>query len=426
MTLARPPIPTVVMQHVEEAAHLRHVRSVLVRAPHVRLLQLGRLDERIAAHLDGIAVAGAYGAGLVQQALERPGAGEIFTATVGAIADRDAERLDRLLAITEALPASRAGLLSAFGWVSAADLTGVTRSLLAAPNAWRREVGLATCAMHGVDPKGALDAALREGDAALRARALRVAGACGRRDLADACLAALADGDARWRAEAAWSALLLGHRAQALGALESQALDDSVDMRVRLTAWRALLKVAPPPRAHALLAPLARDAAQVRLLIQGIAIAGDPHLVPWLIAQMEDLRLARLAGEAFSFITGLDLAALDLERKPPEGVQFGPTDDPDDDDVAMDEDDSLPWPDPDKIGAWWQAHGHRFAPGTRYFMGAPPSSLHCLGVLKTGFQRQRMAAAEYLSLLQPGTPLFNVAAPAWRQQRLLPMMGSQT
>ena len=160
----------------------------------------------------------------------------------------------------------------------------------------------------------------------------------------------------------------------------------------------------------------------MRLLIQGIGVAGDPHYVPWLIQLMQDLKLTRLAGESFSLITGLDLAYLDLERRPPENVELGPNDDPNDDDVAMDEDDSLPWPDPEKIAAWWQANGPRFAPGTRYFMGEPPSPAHCLGVLKTGFQRQRIAAAEYLCLMKPGTPMFNTAAPAWRQQRLLAQM----
>ena len=51
--------------------------------------------------------------------------------------------------------------------------------------------------------------------------------------------------------------------------------------------------------------------------------------------------------------------------------------------------------------------------------GELPTPAHCLQVLATGYQRQRLAAAEHLSLLTPGTPLFNVAAPAWRQQRLL-------
>ena len=128
------------MQHVEEAAHLHGVRSMLVRAPHVRLLHLGRFDERIAAHLDGVAVAGAYGSGLAIQAMDRPGSGEVFVATVGAIEDRDSARLDRLLAIAEALPAARAGLLSALGWVSAAALKGITQELLTShPSPWRRK-----------------------------------------------------------------------------------------------------------------------------------------------------------------------------------------------------------------------------------------------------------------------------------------------
>jgi uncharacterized protein (TIGR02270 family) len=160
----------------------------------------------------------------------------------------------------------------------------------------------------------------------------------------------------------------------------------------------------------------------VRLLIHCIDIADEQHYLPWLIQQMQDLKLSRLAGESFSYITRLDLAYLDLERKPPEGVDFGPNDDPNDDNVAMDEDDGLPWPDVEKISNWWQAHGQRFAPGTRYFMGEPPSTAHCLDVMKNGYQRQRMAAAVYLCLLKPDTPLFNCAAPAWRQQRLLAQM----
>jgi hypothetical protein len=58
--MERAPLTAVVQQHAEEAAMLRHVRSVLVRAPHIKLLQLRRLDERIAAHLDGLAVAGRW------------------------------------------------------------------------------------------------------------------------------------------------------------------------------------------------------------------------------------------------------------------------------------------------------------------------------------------------------------------------------
>ena len=412
-------VPAVLWQHTEDAATLRNTRTFLVSAPHVKLHQLRRLDDRLAAHLDGLAVAGEYGSKLAAAALDRPGRGEAFTATVRAIEDRDVLGLDKLLAIAEAVPDSLSGVISAFGWVSAANLRGITKSLLDSPNPLRRQVGLAACGMHQVDPGTVVDAALNDDDAALRARALRLIAHLGQVDKVSVCMGAIADEYARCAFEAARAAALLGNRIGSVVALLAFASAPG--------PWRArglglLLKLQEPEDAHATLTALAPDPASIRLLIQGIGTAGDPHYVPWLIQQMQDLKLSRLAGESFSYITGLDLAYLDLERKPPDGVDFGPNDDPNDDNVAMDGDDGLPWPDVEKISSWWQAHGQRFTPGARYFMGEPPSTAHCLEVLKNGFQRQRMAAAIYLCLLKPGTPLFNCAAPAWRQQRLLAHM----
>jgi uncharacterized protein (TIGR02270 family) len=413
------PIPVVVYQHNEGSAALRNTRGVLVRAPQVKLHHLRRLDDRLAAHLDGLAIAGEHGAEFALAALESPGRGEVFTATVRAIEERDADGLDKLLAIAEAVPDSRAGLISAFGWVSAPTLRGITKMLLESPNAFRRQVGLAACAMHQVDPGAVLVGALKDGDAGLRARALRVAGERGAVGLLPDCLNAMTDADPPCAFEAARAATLLGESVASVAALRTIA---AAPGPWRTRALGLVLRLLTPASAQAELKALSQDPASVRLLIRAIGVAGDPHYVSWLIQQMHDLKLMRLAGESFSLITGLDLADLDLDRKPPENIELGPNDDPDDANVAMDEDDSLPWPDPEKIAAWWQVNGSRFASGTRYFMGEPPSPAHCLGVLKTGFQRQRIAAAEYLCLIKPGTPMFNTAAPAWRQQRLLAQM----
>jgi uncharacterized protein (TIGR02270 family) len=420
-TAIRSPIPVVIQQHADDVAMLRNTRTVLVSAPHVKLHQLGRLDDRLAAHLDGLAVAGKYGSKLAATARESPGTGEAFTATVRAIEDRDVLGLDKLLAIAEAVPESLSGVVSAFGWVSADSLRGITKSLLDSPSPLPRQVGLAACEMHQANPGAAVVAALGDANPALRARALQVVGNLGLVDHLLACTDALADEDACCAYHAARSGVLLGNRGASVSALHRIA---SAPGCWRSRALGLLLKLQSPTDAHATLTALAQDPACIRLLIQGIGTAGDPHYVPWLIQQMQDSKLSRLAGESFSYITGLDLAYLDLERKPPEGVDFGPNDDPNDDNVAMDEDDGLPWPDVEKVSSWWQANGQRFAPGTRYFMGEPPSAAHCLDVLKNGFQRQRMAAAIYLCLLKPGTPLFNCAAPAWRQQRLLAKMGA--
>ncbi|MBX3622954.1 MAG: TIGR02270 family protein [Rhizobacter sp.] len=419
-TLARPINPIVVSQHVEDAASLRAVREVLVAAPHVKLLHLGRTDERLAAHLDGLAVAGADAVQMARAGLATPGIGQVFTCAVLAIEQRDMGQVERLLALTGSVPHAERALASAFGWVSPAKLRGLTTPLLRSASPAARRLGLASCALHGVDPGDALVDALKADDPGLRQRALRAAAQLGRTDLLPACLAALADDAPGVAHAAAWAALLLGERSRAIEALSAEARAPGP---AAAAALAQVLKVLSPDAAQTLLRPLAKAPGASRALIGGIAVSGDPVFVPWLLKQMADAKLTRLAGEAFSMMTGLDLAYLDLDRKPPEGEVFGPNDDPADAAVALDEDESLPWPDPDRLAAWWQAHGTRFQPGTRYFVGEPPSVAHCLQVLKTGFQRQRIAAAEYFCLLKPGTPLFNVAAPTWRQERQLAKMG---
>lgn len=415
-------LDVVVRQHVEEAAHARTVRSILVRAPHVRLLNLSRLDERIAAHLDGIAVAGAHGARLCREALAPPGVGAVFAAAVRAIEARDPAQLHSLLAIAHDSPEGRRGVLSAFGWVSGASLRGITKTLLESDDPWHREVGIAACAMHRVDPGAALLQRMIDDpvDVSLTLRALRAAMALGLTGLLDACTAlARSKRTPPIPDAAAHAALVLGGRLAAVEAMRARATRAGEERSAALSSW---LKLAPNEEAQAALKALHADPASTRTLIRAIGVAGDPHHVPWLIARMDDLGLARLAGESFSLITGLDLASLDLDRKPPQDLETGPNDDPDDADVALDEDDSLPWPAAEKIAAWWHESGTQFSTGTRYFMGRPPTTAHCFSVLRTGGQRQRRHAAEYLCLLQPGTPLFNTAAPAWRQQRLLAQM----
>jgi uncharacterized protein (TIGR02270 family) len=104
---------------------------------------------------------------------------------------------------------------------------------------------------------------------------------------------------------------------------------------------------------------------------------------------------------------------------PPDGFDEGPTEDPDDENVELPEDIALPWPDVERMRAWWQKNNGGFQAGQRYFLGEPPSVPRCTRILQEGFQRQRIAAALYLSLLQPGRILFPTSAPAWRQARLL-------
>jgi uncharacterized protein (TIGR02270 family) len=257
-----------------------------------------------------------------------------------------------------------------------------------------------------------------ESSSGLRATAFRASAAIGRTDLADACVAGVEDEDPECRYCAAAAAVLLGNRRRGLEALMR---DVAADGPFRTAAFSLALQVLSLQAGHQFLQHHPNQPDRTRRVIEGSGLVGDPAYVPWLIGAMSTDTVARLAGEAFATIVG-DLSALGLKGEPPAALDSKPTDDPDDEDVAMNPDDGLPWPDVDKIKEWWAANAGRFQKGVRYFMGAPVTREHCIDVLRNGYQRQRILAAQYLCLLNPGAPLFNTSAPAWRQQRLLATM----
>jgi uncharacterized protein (TIGR02270 family) len=428
MTLQRTPlrggkfdgtVPAILLQHAEDVAALHGARTLLVSAPHVRLGRIQRFDNRIAAHLDGLSVAGEQSWDTIDASLGLPSPSKIFAAASLAIACKSTDRLNRLYALVEAVPSLTRGLVSAFGWAEPNLLRGSVNGLLASGNAFLRFLGISACAVHRVDPGHGLQGSF-ELPGPTFARALRIAGELGKRELTSTCLRTLEVEDEQSRFWAAWSAVLLGNRGAALAALKAFGEPPGA---FRSRALRLSLQAMDQKEAIVWLRKLAANPENLRSLILGSGIAGDPHFVPWLIKHMGDPKTARLAGEAFSLITGLDLAYLDLERKPPEGGAGGPNDDPSDPNVAMDEDDGLPWPDPERISRWWDANGSRFTAGSRYFLGAPLTRESCTKALKEGFQRQRILAAHYLCLLEPGTVLFEWRAPSPRQERLLAGMG---
>jgi len=412
-------IPAVLEQHLEVATHLAATRRLLLNSPRARLLHLARADERLSAHLDGLAIAGEHARQLYAAALEFPDDGVMFATAVQAIGQRSASDLDALFAVLGNGSKAVAGLIAALGWLEAPALRGLIAGLLQSDHPLKRLVGVAGCSVHRVDPGLTTARRIEDDDPRVRARAWRTAGELGRRELVSTAAAAALDEDPGCRFWAAWSAVLLGDRNQALDVIASIAGEPGP---LRGRAFQLALLAKPGQSAHAWLASLSTDPTNAPWLIRGAGLAGDPAYVPWLIGKMADEKMTRLAGEAFSLITGVDLAFLDLDVRLSGNPQSVPNDDPNDSNVEMDEDDGLPWPDPVKITAWWQANSHSFQPGTRYFMGEPLNGDNCLRVLKEGFQRQRIAAALYLSLLNPGTPLFEWRAPARRQQRLLAEM----
>jgi uncharacterized protein (TIGR02270 family) len=164
---------------------------------------------------------------------------------------------------------------------------------------------------------------------------------------------------------------------------------------------------------------LAENPATVRLAIICAGALGDPVLIAWLIGQMENPGWARIAGESFAAITGADIANENLGSRKPDGFEVGPTENPEDEDVTMDRDEDLPWPDIQLIRQWWDQRKEGFLNGTRFLMGRPVDRDNLERVLKTGRQRLRAAAALELAMEKPDEPLFEVRSPGFLQQKSL-------
>ncbi|MNQ78636.1 hypothetical protein D3C85_935560 [compost metagenome] len=278
-----------------------------------------------------------------------------------------------------------------------------------------RRLGLAACGMHRRDPGAGLLAGLSHADPGVLARAARTAGELRRRDLMPAIRAHRLHADDNLRFWANWATAQMGDE-EALEPLR-QFAEQPGEHRGR--ALNVLLCWQKRETSMAWLRGHAQAAEQRRLVIQGAGLLGDPVSIPWLIQQMGDLPHARLAGEAFSLITGADLALLDLELLANPDYDAGPTDDPGDPNVAMDPDQDLPWPDPQLVQAWWQANQMHFQAGAPYLLGSALNERSCLEVLATGQQRQRIAAACSLARFRPTEALFPTSAPANRQRALL-------
>jgi uncharacterized protein (TIGR02270 family) len=405
-------IPNVVTRHAEEAAFLWHLRNHLAAAPHIALRQLAEHDERVEAHLDGLRVAGDAGWETAAKQLEAtPEAGETFAAGVLAAESGLPARMESVAKAAAASPKNARALISALGWLPAATAMERIKPWFATDTPVLRRVAIGSAAIHRRDPGPALQRLLEDSDLGVKARALRAVGELGAGNSLPAVGKYLRHADLTCRFWACWSAARLGDK-PAVAELQMIA---QAEIRHRARAVNMAVRCAESSATLRWLDVLGQLPGGERLAIQGYGGLGDPSAVPRLLQAMKTPALARVAGEASTFITGVDLDAQKLEGQKPEGFEAGPNDDPADENVAMDPDDNLPWPDIDKISRWWEKNQANFRPGKRLLLGKPMDLEWLREVLRIGKQRQRAAAALELALREPGKPLFEVRAPGFRQ-----------
>ncbi len=408
-------IPVVVMQHGEEAAFHWLQRDLAVGAPHYSLSELASLDDYLEAHLDGLRISEEGGFSLVREEFGLEESGEAFVSAVLGFEAGDQTRIVEVLEGAANERGTAREVISALGWLGESQARPHIERLVASESPSLRCMGIAAAACRRQLSEGPLREALSSSDLPLRSRALRAIGQMGYPRLLGTCPTELESDDERCRYWAAWSLSLLG------SSMGFPALRETAETGGRRaeTACDLVGRRLPIDDALAWQRTLCGTPENLRMAVVAARAIADPGLVPWLLEVMRIDDLARPAGEAFTHLTGLDLAYEDLETDWPDDFEAGPSENPEDEDVSLDPDEDLPWPDVEFVARWWQDHKGEYESGTRYLLGRPISQEQLWHVLRHGRQRQRAAAALELVVMNPGQPLFEVRAPGFRQEGFL-------
>ena len=434
----RKQMPGVAERHADEVDFLWAMRDFAARSAAHDLDALARWDERLDAHLDGLRFAGESGWNAALELLKRKaeqdkGWGSAFGAAWMAVEQGDFERFAAVLDL--AVGGNRGGdkaVIAALAFASPERAQRFLRPLVTAKHAILQRMGIAAAAAHGRDlgfgAKGAegdpkpqvfdpgqdLATALGATDAALRARAARAVGQLGRRDLARALDFLHDDPDPKCRYAAIWAKAVLSD--SAAGQMLWSFCQPNAPFVEEAMCLAAVMDPLEAPRK---IREFAERGGDVRAALLGAAALGDSALVPWLFEQMRSPDQARLAANALVCLTGINLQAKRLTVKPPPTVQLGPNDDPNDENVKMDPDHGLAWPNVDALQTWWSGVRRDYPAGTRFWLGKSMDQGGAEAALRDGNQKLRRAAAWYLAKTAPGRGLFEVRAPAMRQRALL-------
>lgn len=398
-------------QFLIDGAFLWLLRSIAVNQPHYKQQDLSELEQRIDFQLNGLMTDPEQAWKICEDALvstEEPG--EAFTATVLAFRSLDIRKIQRAVEISLPIKSTFPGLASAIAWLPSRICHSWIKKFLTSKDLNHKYLAITVCSLRREDPREYLTTILHREDcrahSKLYARAIRLVGELKRRDLVSELQVAMGSDNQEISFWANWSAAILGDRAR-LKNLKPIVLNDGIFREKAIDlAFRGL----PLEEARQWISLLAKNKKNAREVIYATAVLGDPQAVPWLIQQMRVPQFSRVAGEAFTTITGIELEenGLALEELPNLVNQF--PDDDMNDDIDLDVDENLPFPDVDKIAAVWQKYQHHFVSGKRYFLGKLIELDHLTHQSLQGAQRHRRAAALELALLQPDHFLPNYKA----------------
>lgn len=401
MRAPQPILWNVVEEHLDEAAFLSGQWEAALASPRYALATVaGGPEERLLAHVDGLLAAGAAArARLLEPALAGGERERAFAAALALLESPGREPFDLVVARLEAGPPELCVAIARA--MELARRPGIERELLMLAGA----------------------AAPRWAGAALGALAFRSVPVP-----ADLLLRAASTQAPEVMPGALRAARLAGERALPLvdrgvrvptGAARDAALETGLVLGLR-SAWVACqraVEAKEPGAAFPLLAlALGGEPSDVERIAAALAVealrpaalfalgfTGRVAAADACLPHLRDAKVARLAGEALSAITGV---AIHRELQAPEPA---PPEEPLpleredlDADLVPGPDAALPLPAPDAVEAWWKETRTGFDARVRYVRGRPYDAEAVRGAFTDGPMRRRHALGLELAIRTRG------------------------
>lgn len=400
--------------HAEDASLLIGQRAVMTEAPQVTFIDLYEHDRRLAGHLDYLRMCGTPSVTTAAEIFtETPEPSEAAIYAYLAMQSKSDDFVTDIFAQTDGADAAIRGLAQAFSYCDTA-----TR---------RRHLGLW---VQSDDPRlvcVAIEAAMhlrlklhdllgpfmQHEDHQVRACALQYAGVMGLTGQAAVVSDALDDGDADIAFAARLAACRLGIPAGAAPLITMIGPELPADKcRMAVEVGFAMLG---QEGGRDLVRDLLSNADTRRWGVLGLGVIGATRILDFLIAEMDNPVQARIAGWAFSMVTGANVAEDDLELDVfPDDAENPIVDDPKSIEESFLED-SLPWPDGTRVNAWMAAHGSALSAQHPLLFGAAQQSYQHMDPSDLVYQGRYRSLAQLLAVRDPAARLANWRGPVIRQ-----------
>ncbi len=407
----QPPIRwDIVEEHLDEASFLRQLWEQALRSPDYALWEVAEGPEaRMLAHLDGLVIGGGRVAEkLLLPALTDDEPGKVFASAFALVSSEDGDFLGEVLRALEASEAAhRAALRRALELAPVTQLGARLTATVVQGGAIQPDL-LLVLAYRRIDSGLGLDALASSQDAMLRARAIRLAPLLPGRLGISVLDRALESSEPEVRSAALESGCILGVKG-AFSAAQATVRDGGPGFGTAAL----LLGLSGEEGVVTALVPGLSDSTRQRDAIFALGFSGRLSAVDALVPLMEDKKLALLAGEAISCITGLVIAKQFAEPTKPWNPDQEDAEEPDE---PFGAEADLPRPEPVAVREWWRREGQKLDRNIRYMRGQPWSPAVLMKELETGPARRRAGLALDAAVRSSGAHVLVVDALTRRQR----------